>query len=284
MSSASSPTSSWLSPPAGSSSSSSAGSPMSARANSTRFCVANGRLAASAAATSRSSSRSSTPSSRAAASRSSRRADGRPRPPARNPVRPRWWAPTSTLSRTVMVGNRATFWNVRPRPSAGHPVPRQAGDPSPAQQDLAGVAAVDVADAVEQRRLAGAVRPDQPADLPGATSNDTRSSATSPPKRTTTSLTSSSVSPSRSMGVAPCATRPCTIRQGRRNGGRSYTPSRLSPSAPAIQPATGAEPSKPATRARSPASRPSPAATSRSHLDDTAYPTPVRTAPRCRNA
>ena len=54
---------------------------------------------------------------------------------------------------------------------------------------------VDAADDVEHRRLAGAVRPDQPADVALAMSNDRPSRATMPPKRTVTSRTASSAAP-----------------------------------------------------------------------------------------
>ena len=84
---------------------------------------------------------------------------------ARKPERPRWCAPTSTLSRTVRVRNSATFWKVRPMP---RPAMRWRGIPvsdRPSNSDVASRVAVDAADAVEQRGLAGAVRADQAADL-----------------------------------------------------------------------------------------------------------------------
>ena len=91
---------------------------------------------------------------------------GRPRQPATNPLRPRWCAPTRMLSRTVMVGNNARFWNVRPMPSAAMRCRGSAARSAlPRSRISPAVAAVDVADAVEQRRLARAVRPDQAADL-----------------------------------------------------------------------------------------------------------------------
>ncbi len=46
-----------------------------------------------------------------------------------------------------------------------HAIARQAGDTAPAQPDLARLAAIDVADAVEERGLARSIGPDQATDL-----------------------------------------------------------------------------------------------------------------------
>src|SRR5213593_3145823 len=98
----SSPTSSWLSPPAGSSSRSSRGRDTSARASSIRLRVPNGRAVTgrSAAVASPSEPSSSRAFDRAAAS-----------------VRKRVvCAPTRTFSSVVIVLNSSTFWNVRAMP------------------------------------------------------------------------------------------------------------------------------------------------------------------------
>ena len=53
-----------------------------------------------------------------------------------------------------------------PEPEGGALVDGQAGDVPPLVQDAAGVGHVEAGDEVEQRRLAGAVGPDHPDDLP----------------------------------------------------------------------------------------------------------------------
>ena len=63
------------------------------------------------------------------------------------------------------------------------------------EEDIAAIAGVEPAETVEQRGLAGAVRADQPEDLALPRSKETPSSATMPPKRSATSLTSSSPAP-----------------------------------------------------------------------------------------
>ena len=98
MNAPSSPTSSWLSPPAGSSSSRSRGSATSARASSTRLSVPNGSPATGRTRCRRGRRRRA---SRARAVRRGRR------------TAHRVYAPTSTLSSTVIVGNSSTFWKVR---------------------------------------------------------------------------------------------------------------------------------------------------------------------------
>ena len=56
----------------------------------------------------------------------------------------------------------------------------------------AGAGLIEAAQTIQERRLAGAVRADQAADLPALTSNDTLSRATIPPKRTDNPLMLSS--------------------------------------------------------------------------------------------
>ena len=65
-------------------------------------------------------------------------------------------------SRTVESGNSSMRWNVRPMPSRARSWTRQAGDVGAVELDRAAVGAEDAEDAVEERRLAGAVRADQP--------------------------------------------------------------------------------------------------------------------------
>ena len=142
----SSPTSSWLRPPAGSSSSSSRGPAARARASSTALARAVrelGRLPV----------------------RERRR--GRRRRAARAALRPRprVCAPTSTCSSTVIDSNSSTFWNVRaiPRRTTRCGGVRSRLSPSNAISPVVGL--VEARDQVEERRLAGAVRADQADDL-----------------------------------------------------------------------------------------------------------------------
>ena len=82
-----------------------------------------------------------------------------------NPTWPWLWAPTITFSSSVIVGNSARFWNVRAMPSAAIPCAGTSSRSWPSKSHTSGGRLVDAADDVEHRRLAGAVRTDQPADL-----------------------------------------------------------------------------------------------------------------------
>ena len=148
----SSSTSEWVSPAAGSSSSSSRGRAASARAISMRFSVpygspTAGRFGDVARATAGRGSRAR----RAGGSASNRRAS------ARRPC---------TFSATVSAGNSARFWNVRAMPTLRDAV-RGQREQVVARRSVMRAARrlVEAADAVEQRRLARAVRPDERADL-----------------------------------------------------------------------------------------------------------------------
>ena len=77
------------------------------------------------------------------------------------------WAPTITFSSTVRRGKSARFWNVRAMPRRAMPWAGTSSRSVPSKRTLAARRLVDAADDVEQRRLAGAVRPDQPTDLAG---------------------------------------------------------------------------------------------------------------------
>ena len=74
-------------------------------------------------------------------------------------------APTITFSSTVSRGNRARFWNVRATPSPAMPWAGHGQQVVAVELEPAAGRFVDPRDDVEQRRLAGAVRADQPADL-----------------------------------------------------------------------------------------------------------------------
>jgi Ca2+-binding EF-hand superfamily protein len=71
-----------------------------------------------------------------------------------------------TLSRTVSVRNIARFWKVRPMPSAGDAVLRRVRQRRPSNRMSPAWWAVQAAQAIEQRGLAGAVGADQAADVP----------------------------------------------------------------------------------------------------------------------
>ena len=78
---------------------------------------------------------------------------------------------TAIVSRTVSAGNRRPSWNDRPRPSGARacgarPRRRRApATPDPAGRDRARVGTHEARHDVEQRGLAGAVRPDHADDL-----------------------------------------------------------------------------------------------------------------------
>ena len=69
--------------------------------------------------------------------------------------------PTSTFSSAVICAKRRMFWNVRPIPSAVIACGGMPGDLGPVEHDRARRRLVDAREQVEERRLAGAVRPDQ---------------------------------------------------------------------------------------------------------------------------
>ena len=69
------------------------------------------------------------------------------------------------LSSTVRPGKSRDFWYVRARPSFGRHARRQVGDVLPHQLDRARRGREVAGDDVEQRRLAGAVRPEDRAAL-----------------------------------------------------------------------------------------------------------------------
>ena len=118
------------------------------------------------------------------------------------PVDVRLWQPTLTLSNTDMVSNNATFWNVRPMPSlamAWRGCDRMER-PSNSTSPLVGTYRRD-------RQLKSVVLPApfgpiSPTMCPGATSNDTPSSAMMLPKRTAIFRTLSSAPPT--TRVASC--------------------------------------------------------------------------------
>ena len=94
-------------------------------------------------------------------SSASARAVALPRPARRGP-------PAPTVSRTVRSGNSSAPWNERPSPSRA----RRAGDrcrcTSWPRISIAPRARHEAADRVHERRLAGAVRADEPDDLAAA--------------------------------------------------------------------------------------------------------------------
>ena len=94
---------------------------------------------------------------------------GRPRlsdvlPEARPcPLRAR--SATRRWSRGVIPANSSMRWNVRPMPEAGPPVRRHAREVRAVERDRPAVGPQQAEQAVEERRLARAVRPDETDDL-----------------------------------------------------------------------------------------------------------------------
>ena len=87
---------------------------------------------------------------------------GRARRAARAPTPS---AATSTFSRTVRSRNERECWKVRARPARPQAVRAPARDVTPVELDRTGRGPVEPGDQVDERRLAGAVRPDQADDL-----------------------------------------------------------------------------------------------------------------------
>ena len=96
--------------------------------------------------------------------------------------------PTWTFSSAVIVRNSLMFWNVRAMPAFVTRSGRLAVMSLPSKSDLAGRRLVEAGQAVEERRLAGAVGPDQRDDrLSAGRVKSTSLTATRPPKTFETS-------------------------------------------------------------------------------------------------
>ena len=183
---ASSSTSLWLRPPAGSSSSSSFGPPISARASSTRFCVPNGRLPAGVSATASRSSRSQQvvqPRDGLGVLLPHHRQAQRIGDEAGAPEMMR--ADQDVVAHAHAAEQRDVLEGAADA-EAGHAVAAEALERAALEQDVAVGVAVDAADAVEQRGLAGAVRSDQAADLAIADIERHAAERDTPPKRMAT--------------------------------------------------------------------------------------------------
>ena len=79
--------------------------------------------------------------------------------------RPRRSAAASTFSNTLRPENRRTSWKVRTRPARAISADVQRRDLLAAEHDGAGRRPLEAGEHVDERRLAGAVRADQPEDL-----------------------------------------------------------------------------------------------------------------------
>ena len=113
---------------------------------------------------------------------------------------------TSTFSRAVRLPNASRRWNVRAMPSRARWCGRLRGDVDAVERDVPARRRLQPGDDVEQRRLAGAVRADQPGDAARLDVERSRRRRRAG-RRTapTTSTTSSSAIASRPR--APAATR-----------------------------------------------------------------------------
>ena len=96
-----------------------------------------------------------------------------------------------TFSRTLMVRNRARFWNVRPMPSAAMPCGGVSSSDRPSKAIRPSLNAYRRDRQLNIVVLPAPFGPMKPTMWPAATENETRSSATMPPKRTDTFSTSS---------------------------------------------------------------------------------------------
>ena len=74
-------------------------------------------------------------------------------------------AASRTFSCTLSSGKTLDTWNVLPSPSRVRKRDRLLRDVTPAEVDRAGRRAIEPRQEIEERRLAGAVRPDDPEQL-----------------------------------------------------------------------------------------------------------------------
>ena len=134
-----------------------------------RRASAPGRAACpgSRPATSATPSASSASSAAARSARSSRSERGSPSSAEARPARRRRSAPAMTFSSAVSPANSPTPCSVRAMPRPASWCGRTRAQRAPAPRDVAVVGAHEAADDVEERRLAGAVGPDDADDLAG---------------------------------------------------------------------------------------------------------------------
>ena len=124
---------------------------------------AAGRVVQMGARPQRSIARAASARVRASSARSSRNAA------PITPARPRRYAPSATLSSTLIRGTSFTCWNVRPMPMRAISVRRATADRFAAEHDVAAdVSGERAGNQVERRALAGAVGSDEAENLPGA--------------------------------------------------------------------------------------------------------------------
>ena len=194
MVSASSSTSPWVRPLAGSSSISRRGLAARARANSMRLSVPNGRPTAWRPA------RSARPRrSRICMHWSRRRRSSLPTPmrsrPRPKPTEPLVWAPTITFSRTVSAGNSARFWNVRAMPMRAILYGGSASRSCPSKVMWPSVGWYRRLTQLNSVVLPAPLGPISAQICPSSMTKLSPSSATTPPKRTPTSSISSRATP-----------------------------------------------------------------------------------------
>src|SRR5690349_5800771 len=195
---ASSSTSSWYRPLAGSSSMSRSGSAANARASSMRLSVPYGRPAAGRAAMPASASRSSTASARSRSCRSRDRMPGSRSAAGRKPM-PAPCAPSITFSRTDRDGTRPRCWKVRDTPSSATRCAGSASRSRPARSIRPDFGRVSRLTQSNRVVLPAPFGPISPQTLPRGTVKDTPASAVTPPNRTTRSVTVSAAS----LGITP---------------------------------------------------------------------------------
>src|SRR5438132_242324 len=132
----------------------------------------------------------SSSSTDAAAARSSRRAGARVRASLSVPVAKLGWKAPSSVSRTVRVGNRRASWNerARPRRARRYGSSRVTSTPPRTTRPLSSDAKPETASS--RVVLPAPLGPMMPTTSPGRTGRSTPSTATTPPKRTRTPVTS----------------------------------------------------------------------------------------------
>ena len=158
-------TSSNDSPEAGSSSRISRGSIASARPISTTLRIPWGRPAIVRSRCGWRSRRSMTRSTASRCAISSSRTEGVNRSCAAMEARRCTWRPTSRFWSTVERSKSSVFWKVRAMPRPAMPEAESLQETLPVEADPAGHRIVEARDEIEQRRLSGAVGPDDGEDL-----------------------------------------------------------------------------------------------------------------------
>ena len=128
-------------------------------------------------------------------------------------TRSRVWAPTSTLSSTLRLANTRPCWNVRARPRRGERLGRAAVTSCAPEGESPASGAVEPADQVEQRGLAGAVGADDADELALRDLRSMPATAVTPPKCRLQSRALAAAAPSHDGPEQPCGRKRISSQQ-----------------------------------------------------------------------